>query len=92
MFTGTDKISESVNDSDSDCSSFTEISDSDTCMLEYILTTINKKKIFSIIIHMNVLHKSSLRYYCSLRGIIHTTHAVSVQMSWDRLLALLTIL
>jgi hypothetical protein len=34
--------SESVNDSDSDGSSFSEISDSDTCTMEYILTTINK--------------------------------------------------
>jgi hypothetical protein len=43
MFTGTDKISESVNDLDSGGSSFSEISDSDTCTVEYILTTINKK-------------------------------------------------
>jgi hypothetical protein len=45
-FLGTDKISESVNDSDSDGSSFREISDSDTCTVEYILTTINKKILF----------------------------------------------
>jgi hypothetical protein len=43
---GTDKIREIVNDSDPDGSSFSEISDSDTCTVEYILTTINKKIIF----------------------------------------------
>jgi hypothetical protein len=42
MFIGTDKISEIVNDSDSYDTSFSEISDSDTCTVEYILTTINK--------------------------------------------------
>jgi hypothetical protein len=47
MFIGTDKISEIVNDSDSDGSSFSEISDSDTCMVEYIPTTRNKKIIFN---------------------------------------------
>jgi len=31
MFTGTDKISEIVNDSDSDGGSFSELSDSNTC-------------------------------------------------------------
>jgi len=31
MFIGTDKISEIVNDSDSDGGSFSELSDSDTC-------------------------------------------------------------
>jgi hypothetical protein len=46
MFIGTDKISEIVNYSDSDGSSFTEISDSDKCMVEYILTTRNKKILF----------------------------------------------
>jgi hypothetical protein len=54
MFTGTDKISESVNDSDSDGSSFSEISDSDTCTVEYILTTINKKIIFDSHTHKRV--------------------------------------
>jgi hypothetical protein len=33
MFIGTDKISEIVNDSDSDGGSFSELSDSDTCNL-----------------------------------------------------------
>jgi hypothetical protein len=33
----TDKISEIVNDSDSDGSSFSELSDSNTCTVEYIL-------------------------------------------------------
>jgi hypothetical protein len=54
MFIGTDKIREIVNDSDSDGSSFGEISDSDTCTVEYILTTINKL-IFSIIVHVSML-------------------------------------
>jgi hypothetical protein len=47
MFIGTDKISEIVNDLDSDGSTFSEISDSDTCTVEYILTTINKKILFN---------------------------------------------
>jgi hypothetical protein len=80
-----------VNDSDSDGSTFSEISDSDMCMVEYILTTINKK-LFSIIIHMSVFRKSYLRDYWSLCGIIHTPHAVAVQMSRDRFLALLMML
>jgi hypothetical protein len=42
MFMQTDKISEIVNDSDSDGSSFSELSDSDTCTVEYILITRNK--------------------------------------------------
>jgi hypothetical protein len=46
MFIRTDKISEIVNDSDSDASGFSELSDSDTCMVEYILITITKKFIF----------------------------------------------
>jgi hypothetical protein len=54
MFTGTDKISESVNDSDSDGSRFSEISDSDTCTVEYILTTINKEILFDIRTHERV--------------------------------------
>jgi hypothetical protein len=45
MFIGTDKISEIVNDSDSYGSSFSELLD-DTCMVEYILITTNKKFIF----------------------------------------------
>jgi hypothetical protein len=47
MFIGSDKISETVNDSDSDSSSFSEISDSDTCIVEYILTTRWKKFLFN---------------------------------------------
>jgi hypothetical protein len=46
MFISTDKISESVNDLDSDGSSFSEISDSDICTVEYILTTRSKKFLF----------------------------------------------
>jgi hypothetical protein len=47
MFIGTDKISEIVNDSDSDGSSFSELFDRDMCMVEYILITRNKKCIFN---------------------------------------------
>jgi len=50
------------------------------------------KKFFSIIIHMRVLHKRSLRDYWSLRPIIHTPYGASVGMSQDRFLALLTML
>jgi hypothetical protein len=39
------KIREIVNDLDSDGSSFSEFSDSDTCTVEYILITRNKKLI-----------------------------------------------
>jgi hypothetical protein len=46
MFIRTDKIHEIVNESDSDGSSFSEISDSDMCTVEYILTTINKNILF----------------------------------------------
>jgi hypothetical protein len=38
-YIGSDKISEIVNDSDSDGSGFSEISDGDTCSVEYILIT-----------------------------------------------------
>jgi hypothetical protein len=41
-----DKISETVNDSDTDGSGFSEISDGDTCRVEYILIIRNKKFIF----------------------------------------------
>ena len=50
------------------------------------------KKFFSVIIHMSVLRKSSVRDYWSLRPIIHTPYAASVGMSRDRFLALLTML
>ena len=50
------------------------------------------KKLFSVIIHMSVLRKSSVRDYWSLRPIIHTPYAASVGMSRDRFLALLTML
>jgi hypothetical protein len=48
------------------------------------------KIFFAIIIHMGVLHKSSLRDYWSFRPIIHTPYAASVGMSRDRFLAILT--
>jgi hypothetical protein len=54
MFIGTDKISEIVNHSDSDGSCFGEISDSDTCTVEYILITRNKKIIFDNHTHKRV--------------------------------------
>jgi hypothetical protein len=46
MFIGTDKISEIVNDSDSDGGSFSELSDSGMCTVEYVLITRNKKFLF----------------------------------------------
>jgi hypothetical protein len=46
MFIGTDKINEIVNHLDSDGGSFSEISDSDMCTVEYILITRNKKLVF----------------------------------------------
>jgi len=48
------------------------------------------KKFFAIIIHMSMLHKSSLRDYWSSRLIIHTSYAASIGMSRDRFLAILT--
>jgi hypothetical protein len=54
MFIGTDKISEIVNHSNSDGSNFSEISDSDTCTVEYILITRNKKIIFDNPTHVHV--------------------------------------
>jgi len=39
------------------------------------------KKFFSVIIHMSVLRKSSVRDYWSSRPIIHTPYAGSVGMS-----------
>jgi hypothetical protein len=55
MFTGTDKISEIVNDSDSDSSSFSEISDSDTCtVIHSNYSTINKKFLFYNHTHAHV--------------------------------------
>jgi hypothetical protein len=47
MLIGTDKISEIVNDSDSDGGSLSEISDSNMCTVEYILTERNKKFLFN---------------------------------------------
>jgi hypothetical protein len=41
MFIGTDKISEFVNDLDSDGSSFKEFFDSNGCTVGYMLTTRN---------------------------------------------------
>jgi hypothetical protein len=47
-------MSEIVNDSDSDGSSLSEISDSDTCTVEYILTKRNKKFLFNSHTHERV--------------------------------------
>jgi hypothetical protein len=72
-----DKISGTVKDSHSDGSSFSELSDGDMFMVEYILITRNKN-LFSIILHLSVLRKSSLRDYWSWCPVIHTPHAGSV--------------
>jgi hypothetical protein len=76
MFIGTDKISEIVNDLDSD-GSFSELSDSDTCTVEYILITRNKKFVFNNHTHEHVTQVFYAGYW-SLRTIIHTPSAVSV--------------
>jgi hypothetical protein len=49
------------------------------------------KKIFAIIIHISLLHKSSMWDYWSLRPIIYTPYTSSVGMSQNRFLTLLTI-
>jgi hypothetical protein len=51
MFIG---ISETVNDLDSDGSSFSDLSDGDTCTVEYMLITRNKKFIFDNHTHERV--------------------------------------
>jgi hypothetical protein len=56
-----DKISETVNDSDPNGSSFSELSDGDTCMVEYILITRNKKFIFDNHMHEHVTQVISAR-------------------------------
>jgi len=48
------------------------------------------RKFFSLIVHVSVLCKSSLRDYWCWRPIIHTPYAGTVGMSRDRFLALLT--
>jgi hypothetical protein len=49
------------------------------------------KNLFSKIICMRVLRKSSLRDYWILNLVIHASYTVSVRMSRDRFLALLAI-
>jgi hypothetical protein len=83
MFIGTDKISEIVNDLDSDGSSFSKISDSNTCTVEYILTTRIKIFLFDNHTHERVTQVTS-------EGLLK--FAVSVRMSLDRFLALLMML
>jgi hypothetical protein len=73
MFIGTDKLSEIVNHSDSDSSGFSEISDSDTCMVKYILITRNKTFLFdnqthkrgTQVISAGLLESVSIRRFCS---------------------------
>jgi hypothetical protein len=80
-----------VNDLDSDGSSFSELSDSDICTVEYILITRNKKFIFDNHTHedaMQVISAGLLEFVSD----IHTPYAVSFRMSQHRLLALLTML
>jgi hypothetical protein len=62
MLIGPDKIREIVNDLYSDGSSFSEISDSYTCTVEYILTTINKKILFDNHTHERVTQVISADY------------------------------
>jgi hypothetical protein len=81
MFIGTDKISETVNDSDPDGSSFSEISDSDTCMVEYILTTINKKFLFDNHIHQHVTQVISVGLLKFAWDYSHPTHSVCSNVS-----------
>jgi hypothetical protein len=47
-------------------------------------------KLFSIIIHLSMLHKSPLQDYWSFHPVIQTPYAASVGMSQDRFLKLLT--
>jgi hypothetical protein len=49
-----DKISETVNDSDTDGCGFSEISDGDTCRVEYILITRHKNFFFDNHMHKRV--------------------------------------
>jgi hypothetical protein len=69
------KISESVNDSDSVGSSFSEISDSDTCTVEYILTTINKKILFDNHTRERVMQVISAGLLKFARDYSHPTHS-----------------
>jgi hypothetical protein len=72
-----DKISEIVNDSDSDGSGFSEISDGDTCKVEYILITRNKKLIFDSHMHEHVTQVISEGLLEFASGFSHP-YAVSV--------------
>jgi hypothetical protein len=65
MFIRTDKISEIVNDSDSDGSSFSEISDSDTCTVEYILTTRYKTFLYDNHTDERASHLCGITEVCS---------------------------
>jgi hypothetical protein len=55
-----DKVSKIVNDSDSDGSSFSELSEGNMCTVEYILITRNKKFIFDN--HMQVISVGLLEF------------------------------
>jgi hypothetical protein len=54
-----DKINEIVNGLDSDGSSFSEVSDGDTCTVEYILITRNTKFIFDNHTHEHITQVTS---------------------------------
>jgi hypothetical protein len=56
------KISEIVNDLDSDGSGFSEISDGNTCRVEYILITRNTKFIFDNHTHERVIPEGLLEF------------------------------
>jgi hypothetical protein len=81
MFIGTDKISESVNDSDSDGRRFSEISDSDTCTVEYILTTTNKKILFDNHTHERVTQVISAGLLKFAWDYSHPTHSFCSNVS-----------
>jgi hypothetical protein len=83
-----DKISETVNDLDSDGSSFSEQSNGDTCTVEYTLITRNKY-IFGNYTHDRVTHVNSVGLL-EFGSVYSTPYAVSVRMSRDRFLALFT--
>jgi glutamine phosphoribosylpyrophosphate amidotransferase len=71
------KISGIVSDSGSDSRSFSDHSDGDTCTMEYILITKNKKFIFDNHTHERVTQVISAGLL-EFATVIHIPHAVSV--------------
>jgi hypothetical protein len=70
-----DKVHEIVNDSDSDGSGFSEISYGDTCRVEYVLITRNKKIIFDNHTHECVMQVTSaglLKFESSYSRLIYS--------------------